>query len=219
MTPSDLIGPTLTADQPEFRMVAVMSLFGALSRAGTSGSMGNDLDARLLAALREWSDCVLVSASTVRAEDYGPASTQFAVLSRTLDFDASARFFAGTPPLILTPQASLTDPALGPARAALEQAGAQLVGTGAGTAAEVVAALHARGLRRISCEGGPKVYSAMLSGDVVDVVHVTVDPSISGSDANYLPPLEARGAMRRFTLESAVSDDSVLFTRYRRVRP
>ncbi|MCT1554390.1 dihydrofolate reductase family protein [Corynebacterium sanguinis] len=219
MTPADLIGPTLPAGARETRAVAATALFGAFSRAGTSGSLGNELDSQLLLALRDWSDCVLVGAGTVRAEDYGPATLPFAVVSRSLSLDPDSRFFRGTPPLILTPRASLGDASLTPCRKRLTQAGATLIDTGTGSPAEIIAALHARGFSRISCEGGPSLYAAMLAADLIDVMHLTVDPSVSGGDAHHLPLENSDCGTRRFTLEAThVSPDSVLFCRYRRSR-
>ena len=219
MTPADLIGPTLPAGTRETRAVAATALFGAFSRAGTSGALGNKLDSQLLLALRDWSDCVLVGAGTVRAENYEPATLPFALVSRSLSLDPDSDFFQGTPPLILTPRASLDDASLTPCRKRLTQAGATLIDTGTGSPAEIIAALHARGFSRISCEGGPSLYAAMLAADLVDLVHLTVDPSISGGDAHHLPLDGSGSSTHRFTLEAThVSPDSVLFCRYRRSR-
>ena len=170
-------------------------------------------------ALRDWSDCVLVGAGTVRAENYEPATLPFALVSRSLSLDPDSDFFQGTPPLILTPRASLDDASLTPCRKRLTQAGATLIDTGTGSPAEIIAALHARGFSRISCEGGPSLYAAMLAADLVDLVHLTVDPSISGGDAHHLPLDGSGSSTHRFTLEAThVEPDSVLFCRYRRSR-
>lgn len=216
MTPAELIGPLLPPGTRETRAVAAVTMFGAFSRSGSSGTLGNELDTQLLLALREWADCVLVGAGTVRDEDYAPAAHRFAVVSRSLSLNPASRFLRGTPPLILTPAASLRSDSLADARHALSRAGAVLVDTGDGTPQEIMAALHARGYARISCEGGPSVYSQLLAAGAIDVLHLTVDPSTSGGDSHHLPCVGDDERTRRFILESAhVADDSVLFCRYR----
>ncbi|AWB84135.1 dihydrofolate reductase family protein [Corynebacterium liangguodongii] len=219
---ADLIGPQLPPEHRELRAIAVSTLFGAFAREGTSGALGNDTDSALLLALREWADCVLVGAGTVRREGYKAPRGAVAVVSRSLDFDTTSDFFSGTPPLIIAAREALSDPALAPARARLRAAGAQLVDAASGSARDVVAALHARGLNRIVCEGGPSLYSALLAADAIDVFHLTVDPSVGPLDGTHLPALggaEGDGGLRRFTLEAvARTDDSMLFCRYRRSR-
>ena len=217
MTPADLIGPAKPAEVCETRAVAATTMFGAFSRTGSSGQLGNELDSQLLLALRSWSDCVLVGAGTVRREDYAAAEHQFAVVSRSLSLDPAARFFDGITPLVLTPRASLDDASLSAAREALTRAGVELVDTGEGSPHDILTALHQRGIRRISCEGGPSLYAALLAADLIDVLHLTVDPSLSGRDSHHLPTLPETETVRRFTLEAThVTDDSVLFCRYRR---
>lgn len=221
MTAADLLGPTLPKTEREVRAAMIMTLFGAFGRAGTSGPLGNDTDSELLQSLRAWADVILVSAGTVRAEDYGPSDTPLAILTRSFDVDPGLGIFRGTPPLVLAPEPSLIDDSVAHARTQLESAGATIVGVGSGSAPEVVATLHARGYQRIACEGGPSVYADMIAHDQLDIVHLTLEPSAAHSDGPWgLHGLtEGPDFIARFALEHMrATEDSTLFLRYRNVR-
>nr|VDG63496.1 Pyrimidine deaminase [Streptococcus thermophilus] len=205
-----IIGPTSARE--EIRAVVITTVFGSFTTGGTSEELGNDTDSQVLVALRDWADVILVGSGTVKAEDYGPSDTQMAVVSRSLDFDTSAKLFGGTPPLILTPEASLTDAALADRRRRLTGAGCSLIGTGEGGAGEIVDKLRELGYGRIICEGGPSLYADMLAHSLIDVLHLTIDPRANGEPA---------GLQGDFTvnleLEEVQTDGSFLFARYRRV--
>ena len=221
MTAAELLGPTLPRSEREVRAAMIMTLFGAFGRGGTSGPLGNDTDSELLQALRSWADVILVSAATVRAEDYGPSETPLAVLTRSFDLDPDLGIFRGTPPLILAPEHLLDDDSVAHARNQLESTGATIVGIGGGSAPEAVATLHARGFHRIACEGGPSVYADMIANDQLDVVHLTVEPTAAHTDGPWgLDALtEGPNFFARFALEHThATADSTLFLRYRNMR-
>lgn len=212
-----LIGPTLAQSERDVRAVAINALFGAFGRGGTSGPLGNDTDASLIAGLRDWADVILVGAGTVTAEDYGPADTPLAVLSTSLKLDTGLGIFNSPRLLILTPKHSLIDASFEPHRSTLTAKGAELISTGSGSITEAVEALHDLGFNRILCEGGPSVYAAAISADLIDVLHLTVDPSTSASDDTHGLEITGEG-VHRFQLEHVgVDDDSMMFCRYRRV--
>lgn len=218
--PQELIGPS---NEQEVRAVAIATLAGAISTDGTSEQLGNTTDADLLLGLRDWADCILAGARTVRAEGYGPADTPFAVPSTSLDFDVTTPFFAQSkhPPLILAPTTSLRDEALASRRQALESVGARLLDCGTSTAEEWLAALHDEGFGRITCEGGPGIFSMMFDADLIDVLHLSVEPLIhSDSDTRLLAPRpDGTPYHHRMLLDDArATDDSLLFLRYRRVQ-
>ncbi|WP_038605233.1 pyrimidine reductase family protein [Corynebacterium atypicum] len=232
----DLLDALLGPDAYGVRAVAISSLTGSATISGTSGGLGNSLDAALLAALRQWSDVVLVGAGTVRAEDYGPIHTdptyaqrrrsrgqettpRLGVLSGSLSIEPDSALFSsvasGIPgPLILT-----TSQAAASGRAdALREAGADVVDCGDGGLASAVEAVRARGARRIVVEGGPSTYAAGLDADLIGVFYLTVSPVASGSVEQ---PLVSGGGTtpRQFQLDHVYRDeDSLLFLRYRRAQ-
>lgn len=215
--PAELIGPVLSPAEPEIRAVTATTIFGAFGRGGTSGPFGNETDSALLLALRDWADVILVGAGTVRAEGYGRSDTPYAIVSRSLDIDTSLGVFEGEV-LVLAPEQSLIDDSLKPTREALERAGARLVSTGGGEVDEIAAALRSAGFNRVTCEGGPGLYADMLAADLVDVLHLTVDPTLGHDDEPYGLDIESgQPFTRRFALEDArATRDSMLFCRYRR---
>ena len=209
-THTEIIGPSTATE--EVRAVAITTAFGSFTANGTSGSLGNDADTEVMVALREWADVVLVGSGTVKAEDYGPADIPIAVVSRSLNFDTSSKLFSGAPPLILTPNESLVRADLTEQREALSRVGAELVGTGAGSAREIVDTLRARELGRIVCEGGPSLYAAMFEASLVDVLHLTCSPHVNGEPAGLEGDIDVE-----LTLENVYSSGSHIFARYRRV--
>ncbi|WP_070844225.1 dihydrofolate reductase family protein [Corynebacterium sp. HMSC034A01] len=218
---NDILGPVLSPERRETRAAMVMTLFGAFGRDGASGDLGNELDSEFLQELRAWADVVLVSSGTVAAERYGPSDTPIAVLSRSLDIDPSLGVFSGRDPIIVCPERSLNDDTLAPQRTALAEAGARFLSAGDGSPSEVIDALHRDGFNRIACEGGPSVYADMIGSGLLDVVHVTLDPSVSAADGPWgLQRIsKQRPFERRYALEAAHTSvdagDSMLFLRYR----
>lgn len=195
------------------------TLFGGFARGGTSAALGNNTDASLIAGLRDWADVILVGAGTVAAESYGPANTPMAVVSRSLELEPSLEIFRGSRLMVLAPESSLVDAQLRPRAARLTGAGAEVHSTGEGKPADIVATLRGLGFQRILCEGGPSLYAAMLDADLIDVLHLTLDPTISNQDGPFGLKLAGSGRYTRaFSLDDATVDaDSTLFCRYRRV--
>ncbi len=235
-----LLGPIPPVGEPEIRAVFISTLAGSASTGGSTQHLGNATDTALLLGARQWSDVVLVGAQTVRTENYGPAlgtvkeqavrrsrgqstAPVLAVITRSLNLDPSSRLFSNPehPPMLLTPEASLTAPSMAERRQRLEKAGAELVSTGPGSPTDIMAALHGRGLLQISCEGGPGILGMMLSADLIDVLHLTLEPLVHAPVEQPLVhlPADARPFARRLELEDVqATADSSLFLRYRRRR-
>src|SRR5206468_6614541 len=89
----------------------VASLDGAATLQGKSAGLSSAADRSLFHLLRSMADVVLVGAGTARGENYGGAKPAdgrqpppIAVVSKSLDFDLSARLFTDTtvPPIVIT---------------------------------------------------------------------------------------------------------------------
>ncbi|WP_227000817.1 pyrimidine reductase family protein [Protaetiibacter intestinalis] len=228
----DLDDDALTAElrraDPMLRVNFVSSVDGAATRDGLSGGLGDAADRRYFELLRRAADVVVVGAGTVRAEGYGPLRVAeesaawraahglpphpvFAIVSGALDLDPDSRIFveAPVPPIVVTTEGHDT-------RAFAERA--EVVEAGRGgriDAAAAVAALHARGLTRILCEGGPHLFGALLAADVVDELCVTVAPSLEAGDARRIAAGELPEP-RRLELVHVLRSGSTLLLRYRR---
>lgn len=206
----------------------VSSVDGAATLAGRSGGLSGSADQRLFRVLREFADVVLVGASTVRVERYGPvrpaepagdgAPTEphrwappIAVVSASLQLDVSSRFFteATTRPLVVTTEDAPAD------RVAAVAAVAEVVRAGRGRVdpARLTATLAARGLYRQLCEGGPALLGQLL--DQLDEICLTLSPQLVGDrakrivDGPPLPPLPLR-------LRHVLEEDGYLFCSYLR---
>lgn len=198
------------------RMNFVSSIDGAATRDGLSGALGGPADHRLFELLRRAADVVMVGAGTVRAEGYGPVRVGtdpqpvFAIVTARLELDPASPIFTKAPvrPVILT-----TERATGKAAFA-EVADVVVAGSSRVDGRLAVDALHARGLRRILCEGGPSLFGSLLASDVVDELCLTVSPSLEAGDARRITHGEA--VPRDMSLVSVHRSGSALLLRYAR---
>ncbi|MEH0146252.1 dihydrofolate reductase family protein [Corynebacterium sp. Q4381] len=215
-----LIGPVQAPARRELRIVGANTLFGGFARRGTSGELGNDTDAALIKGLREWADVILVGSGTVTAEDYGPSDTPMAIVTENANLDPGLGVLGGKKILLMAPDRSFAREKTKQKLAQLASGNVSPVPTGSGSLSEVVAALHARGFNRILCEGGPSIYADVVAAGLADVLHVTLDPSISSADGPFgLPFPDYPRFEHRFVLEDATfTRDSMLFCRYRALR-
>lgn len=233
-----LLGPTQPVWKRETRMIAAMTASGSTTlNDDTSGALGNELDAALLQHLRRWSDVVLVGARTVTKENYGPISIpeelaqarqeagqlpypRLAIPTRNLSLNPNARIFSNPAqaPFLLVPDQVLRDPATAHKRKLLQEAGAILINSGDGEPPSIINTLHAHGLARITCEGGPGIYGGLLAHNLIDLVHLTIDPHLTVPVAKPLlsPWPDSSPVTHKLALEfSHTSEDSLIFIRYR----
>lgn len=202
------------------RVGFVQSLDGAIAVQGRSGDLGSAADRRVFQTLRAVSDGVLVGAGTARQERYGPV--------RLSAPGAAWRRETGRPedvPLLIVSRTGgdgLDATRLPPTALVLTtSAGARRTGVpferiacGAGAVDLGLAldALAERGYRRLICEGGPSLFSALLAGHLVDEVCLTIAPLLVGGLSSMLsvtadPP-------RRVRLVGLLGEDDVLLSRW-----
>ncbi|WP_431301626.1 RibD family protein [Sediminicoccus sp. BL-A-41-H5] len=153
------------------------------TRSGNSKWIGGAGDLRHTHRLRALCDAVIVGAGTVRADDpqlttrlcCGPSPTRVVIdAGRRLGMDYG--IFQGGPPTLL----ATAEP--GPARHGTAEPLMVPRAPGGGLdLAALLAALAARGLRKIFVEGGGQTVSGFLRAGLLDRLHVTVAPMILGS--------------------------------------
>ncbi len=195
---------------------------------GASGGLGGEGDRAVFRVLRAHADAILVGAGTARAEGYNPhrlsaalqerraaegrtAPAAIVVVTGSAGLDPTSPLFthAVTPTVVLTRAAAPED-----RRAALAEvaevvlAGDDEVGLAAG-----LAALRARGLERILCEGGPSLLSQLLADDLVDELCLTLAPVLVGED--QCPLVRGLPEGRRLELVGALEGGGDLALRYR----
>ncbi|QNQ90346.1 pyrimidine reductase family protein [Corynebacterium poyangense] len=234
---TSFLGPFAPADQPELRMIGIMSMNGSATLHGSSSAMGSPTDQAMLAAVRAWSDAILVGAQTVLAEDYSPLRQplpspahdhsvtsrplpRFAVLTRSLNIDLTARFFSqphDSSPIIVTAVHPATDTRRTSLITTLRNRGFEVWELPDLSPRAVVTMLYRHGLKRLSLEGGPSIYGQFLEADLVDILHLSLDPHLSSPVE--LPFVQASTPMsRRFRPEAIAADkNGVVFIRYRRI--
>jgi riboflavin biosynthesis pyrimidine reductase len=199
---------------PYLRANMVSSVDGAaVGAGGRSGDLSEPPDQRLLAVLRRLSDVILVGASTARVEMYGPAARPIAVISASLELDASGPLFTGARQrtIVLTSASAPAD------RAVALATGADVVVCGEESVDMrlAVEALVERGHRRLLCEGGPTVLGQLLAAGQVDELCLTLSPQMVGGGPGRItagdllqPPVPAR-------LTHLFEEDGDLFSRFR----
>jgi len=191
---------------------------------GLSGSISGPADRRMLGLLRALADVVLVGASTVRAEGYGPMRVrpEFASLRAALGLSEPPRLAIVTRSLQL-PERPLADPrtiVIAPRSADTsslrERVEVLTVGSDRVDLAGALDELAARGLRHVQCEGGPRLLAELLTAGLVDELCLTVSPRLLPNDA---PRILAGGGPPEATelvLASLAEEDGYLFYRWLR---
>jgi riboflavin biosynthesis pyrimidine reductase len=207
---------------PHVRVNFVSSTDGAVTVDGRSGGLGSDADRQVFGILRELAEVVLVGAGTVRSENYGGARKPthgralpppIAVVTGSAVLDPGARLFTDTrvPPIVLTgPNAPAGR------RAALTAAGADVVVLDPLSPAAVLDELGRRGLHRVLCEGGPRLFGDLVAADLVDDFCLTVAPVLAAGDAGRIAVGPPGSPPRPLRLVGALEEDGVLLLRYTR---
>ncbi|RJO72992.1 pyrimidine reductase family protein [Nocardia panacis] len=223
---------------PWVRANFVSSIDGAATAGELSEGLGTPADKTVFLLLRDLADVILVGAGTVRAEHYGGARTHaarrrelyregigghrdgapppIAVVTAGANLEPDCRLLTDTavPPLIITTAAAAAD-----RKRALAEAGAEVIEVGevAVTPKALLAALGARGLFRVLCEGGPHLFGSLLDADTVDELCLTTAPLLIGGSAGRisLSAHEFHRRMRRTHL--LLDEDGTLLTRWTRI--
>nr|WP_253945430.1 dihydrofolate reductase family protein [Nocardioides sp. zg-DK7169] len=188
---------------PWLRANMVSTLDGAATGAdGRSGSINNAADKQVFDLLRRTCDAVLVGAGTARAEGYGPAARPIVVVSRQ----------GGVPPTLRAAQRGRVLLATCAAAPDLDEAVGMLgveqvlvCGDTEVDLAGLVGALHARGLRHLLCEGGPRLLADLLAAGLVDELAATYVPALVGGVGPRITagaPLDVRASPHLLLEES-----------------
>ncbi len=221
-------------DRPWLRVNFVTTLDGAMSADGKSGPLGGPGDRRVFNALRDLADVILVGAGTVRTEGYGGAKVAtaqrvhradrgqtpvpaIAIVSASGNLDPNMRVFAEAevPTIVFTgAAASAADvAALSDAGAIVHRFDADRVDL---TAA--ISQLADRGLSKVLCEGGPRLFGELLEQDAVDDLCLTISPLLTAGDSPRIATSRANVFHRMRQSHLLLDDDGVLLGRWVRDR-
>jgi riboflavin biosynthesis pyrimidine reductase len=168
----------------------VTTIDGRAAIEGSSRRLGGDGDLAMLVALRAWAQALIVGPGTVKAEGYGKirADLPVIVVSRSGQVPREAPLFSA-------------------ADQPVEVSGAQ--------PRELIDSLRRRGLRRILCEGGPRLNRALVDAGVIDELFLTLTPLLAGDDTQ--PRIVSGAAFpepRRASLLWTLEAGGDLFLRY-----
>jgi riboflavin biosynthesis pyrimidine reductase len=208
------------AGRPWLLANMVCSADGAATLTGRSGGLSSPADRDLFHRLRGVADLILVGASTVRAEGYGPARgddpAPIAVVSGSLALDWGSRFFteARARPYVVTSAGA------DPARLAEAEQVAHVVVAGE-ERVEPQAALEVfarRGHRVVLCEGGPSLLAEVAAADCLDELCLTLAPLLAGGTSPRILAGPLPDAPVALQVASVLEEDGMLFLRYLRAR-
>lgn len=194
----------------------VAGVDGSATINGRTKEMSSEADRALFHHLRTLADVILVGATTVRDERYGPHRPKdgsppkpIAVCTNRLQLDFASPFFteAVARPIIVTSEQA---PANAVARAR-EVADIVVAGTDRVDFADAMRQLGGV----ILCEGGPTLLAELLLANALDELCLTIAP-VAGGDPGRIVSDKLSGHLVRFTLGSVVEGDGDVFLRYLR---
>jgi riboflavin biosynthesis pyrimidine reductase len=178
----------------------VTSADGAVEIEGHSAGLSNPTDRQVYWLGSDLADVVLLGARTAVIEEFrgihpdertadrrrryglSPIPPIAIVTSgQSLPPDAPVITEALTPTIVITHDSTPQD-----LRNAWESAGAEVLVAGDESVdlAAAITALAGRGLRRIDCEGGPRLLGSLLSAGLVDELRLTISPMLVSGAAD-----------------------------------
>jgi len=212
-------------DRPYVYVSMITTLDGHAALDGRSAALGGEADLQTLLDLRTMADAVLIGTGTLRAEGYGrlvrseerrarrrelglAEDPPAVLLSRRFDIPWDTGLFeAPEQPVLIYAGAAGEVPDVA--------APVEVVPLSAPSPAAVLADLRGRGVRALLCEGGPTLNRALIAAGLVDELFVTLEPLLTGDDAE--PPIIAGGRLpevQHLRLLSVRQVGSELFLRY-----
>jgi riboflavin-specific deaminase-like protein len=217
--PRPLLGEPRRPDRPFLAINMVATVDGRAAVDGSAVGIGSTTDHRLMMELRAEADVVLHGAGTVRAD---PLSAR---VPREL---VQRRVALGLPPqpvgAIVTRSGNIP-----PVHPYYESSTIVYVCSDnpvpvdiptvevcrVHTVEDVLTDLARRGVRRVLCEGGPTLNSALLAAHLIDEIYMTLAPKLAGGEGPLTlingPRIDP---MLRLNLRSIVEQDGEVFLRY-----
>jgi riboflavin biosynthesis pyrimidine reductase len=219
-------------DERWVRANFIASVDGGATADGKTGAMGGPGDRLIFHLLRELADVIVVGAGTVRVEGYSGAQLgvaerqrrqargqsevpQLAIVTKSGALDRDMPVFTRTevPPLVVTCTAAAeeTRVRLSDVCEVVDCSGGD---PGSVDEAVLLAALGARGMRRILTEGGPMLLGAFIQRDLLDELCLTIAPFLVGGLSRRIATGPGQ-LLTRMRCAHILSDDAgYLYTRY-----
>ena len=220
------LGDRAPDDRPYVVVNFVQSVDGRATVEGGSTPLGSAGDKAIFRTLRGCADAVLSGIGTISAEHYGRMvrEPEVAALRARLGLAAQPPLVTVTRsgslpdgiPLLADPESELIVYTSGQLRVGDVPAHVDVVTRDPDqlTMAAVLADLRARGVTLLLCEGGPTVFSELLSERVCDELFLTVAATLAGGDGLAITRGLELSPPQNVSLLWALEQDSALFLRY-----
>lgn len=213
------------------RGVMVSSVDGAAQAHGRSAGLSGAVDAHLFALLRSHADVLLVGRTTAVVEGYAgdrpsderrrwrlthslAVAPRIAVVTGSCDLDPASGLFTQTVarPIVVTHRQAPSDRVEALRKVAdVITVGDRVVDLGA-----ALDALADRGLRSVSCEGGPTLLANLAAAGRLDELCLTVSPLLLAGPALRIADGAALDPATSLRLALVLEADHFLFLRYLR---
>ncbi|MHB1129421.1 MAG: dihydrofolate reductase family protein [Ilumatobacteraceae bacterium] len=190
--------------RPWIGLCMVMSIDGSTVVDGDSQALSGPADRDVMAGLRRLADVIVVGASTVRKEGYGPPSKPgltVGVVTRSGNLNLESELFSSGAGFLILPKDT---PILNPS--------VRCVRAGHGIV-DLPAAMQQLNGTFVQLEGGPALNAAMFAADLVDEINVTISPLVVGGAGPRLTD-SAPNLHSRYDTAHVIHDDGFLFVRY-----
>ncbi len=222
------LGARAPADRPYVVANFISSVDGKATADGRSAPLGGPGDRAAFHLLRTQVDAVAAGTRTMLVENYGPLAKAprlselreregrsgqplGVVITRsgTVPFDI---------PLFADPSSRVA--VYGPADMDVPDTAAEVlrheIGSDDDALAGAMRSLRAdHDVRSLLCEGGPRLFSALLGADLIDELFLTFAPRLVGGDATGVTTGSPLAELRDLQLVSALEQAGTLFLRYR----
>lgn len=217
-------------DRPWVMVNMIASVDGATAVAQRSGGLGGPPDRQVFRALREQPDAILVGASTVRTEGYGPVRLEagaidrrrargqqdiprLVIISGSLLLDHTGDLFTGSSRRPIIVSCATAD--AGRRRELETVAEVVIAGEERVSMHTALRALHSMGISTVLCEGGPIVNAQLVAADLIDEWCQTISPMLVGGTSSRAA-VGAGGAepLPRLRLRRLLEQDGMLLADY-----
>lgn len=173
------------------RLNMITSLTGSATGSdGTSNTLTNRADRKILGVIRRQADVVVVGAQSVRTEGYiVPKHARLAVVTTSGDLTGHrlAPVDGAPAPIVLCPASAVARVKENTAAVDVEIIPLPDVGGSALVSPrDAVTALTEQGMSRIVCEGGPALASAFLRAGVIREACVSVSPTLDKAESPFV---------------------------------
>lgn len=194
---------------------------GVVRIDGASKGVSGPPDREVFAFLRNQCDAVLVGASTARKENYSVPKNLgtsgkaplLIIVTNSIDLDDSAQFLdKDSPPLIVTTEQSLSKH-LSRIESISDKATVVTFGRESVDFRELLSYLRSQGIGLVLCEGGPQIFSQLLTEGLVDELCLTISPRIGPGEPSGIVNI-GDSPQIEMSLASFFEVDGYLFCRY-----